>query len=53
MFEVREKPDLVERAMLVGFCFDKSEEPETQKLLIELEELVDTCLLYTSPSPRD
>ena len=42
MFEVREKPDLVERAMLVGFCFDKSEEPETQKLLIELEELVDT-----------
>ncbi len=42
MFEVREKPDLVERAMLVGFCFDKSDEPETQKLLIELEELVDT-----------
>ena len=42
MFEVREKPDLVERAMLVGFCFDKSEEPETRKLLIELEELVDT-----------
>lgn len=42
MFEVREKPDLVERAMLVGFCFEKSEEPETQKLLIELEELVDT-----------
>ena len=42
MFEVREKPDLVERAMLVGFCFDKSDEPETQKLLIELEDLVDT-----------
>ena len=42
MFEVREKPDLVERAMLVGFCFEKSDEPETQKLLIELEELVDT-----------
>ncbi len=42
MFEVREKPDMVEKAMLVGFCFDKSEEPETQLLLAELEELVDT-----------
>jgi len=42
MFEVREKPDMVERAMLVGFCFDKSEEPETRALLLELEELVDT-----------
>ena len=42
MFEVREKPEMVEKAMLVGFCFDKSEEPETQLLLAELEELVDT-----------
>lgn len=42
MFEVREKPDMVEKAMLVGFCFDKSEEPETRALLLELEELVDT-----------
>ncbi len=42
MFEVREKPDMVEKAMLVGFCFDKSEEEETQLLLLELEELVDT-----------
>ena len=42
MFEVREKPDLVEKAMLVGFCFDKSEEDETRLLLTELEELVDT-----------
>lgn len=42
MFEVREKPDMVERAMLVGFCFDKSEEAETQLLLTELDELVDT-----------
>lgn len=42
MFEVREKPDMVEKAMLVGFCFDKSEEQETQLLLAELEELVDT-----------
>ncbi len=28
--------------MLIGFCFDKSEEAETQLLLTELEELVDT-----------
>ncbi len=42
MFEVREKPEMVEKAMLVGFCFDKSEEEETRLLLTELEELVDT-----------
>lgn len=42
MFEVREKPEMVEKAMLVGFCFDKSEEPETQLLLAEMVELVDT-----------
>lgn len=42
MFEVREKPDMVEKAMLVGFCFDKSEEQETQLLLAELVELVDS-----------
>lgn len=42
MFEVREKPEMVEKAMLVAFCFDKSEEAETRLLLTELEELVDT-----------
>jgi len=42
MFEVREKPEMVEKAMLVGFCFDKSEEEETQLLLAELDELVGT-----------
>lgn len=42
MFEVREKPDMVEKAMLVGFCFDKLEEAETRALLLELEELVHT-----------
>ena len=42
MFEVRAKPDLVERALLVGMCFDKSEEYETRALLLELEELVKT-----------
>ena len=42
MFEVREKPDMVERAMLVGICYHKSEEIETRKLLLELEELVKT-----------
>lgn len=42
MFEVREKPDLVERAMLVGFYFKSEEEEEARALLLELEELVDT-----------
>lgn len=42
MFEVREKPDLVERAMLVGFYFKNEEEAEARALLLELEELVDT-----------
>jgi len=42
MFEVREKPDLVERAMLVGFYFKSEEEAEARALLLELEELVNT-----------
>lgn len=42
MFEVREKPGLVERAMLVGFYFKNEEEEEARALLLELEELVDT-----------
>ncbi|MFT5465731.1 MAG: GTP-binding protein HflX [Verrucomicrobiales bacterium] len=42
MFEVREKPDKVELALLVGVCFDKREEPEAKNLLNELVELVDT-----------
>lgn len=42
MFEVREKPDMVEKAMLVGFCFAKAEEEETRLLLAELVELVDS-----------
>lgn len=42
MFEVREKPDMVERAMLVGFYFENSEEEEARALLLELEELVAT-----------
>ena len=42
MFEVREKPDLVERALLVGFYFKSDEEAEARALLLELEELVNT-----------
>lgn len=42
MFEVREKPDMVERALLVRICFNKREEEEAGKLLTELEELVKT-----------
>lgn len=40
MFEIREKPDMVERAMLVSIYFDPSEAREKQAMLDELEELV-------------
>ena len=61
MFEVRDKPEMVERALLVRICNDKREVDEDASLLEELGELVSTlgigiaesCLLYTSPSPRD
>jgi len=42
MFEVREKPEKVEKALLVGAYFDKRDEDEAASLLDELAELVDT-----------
>ena len=42
MFEVREKPQLVERALLVGVYLDKAKETEASSLLRELQELVET-----------
>jgi GTPase len=42
MFEVREKPEMVERALLVRFYFDSREEEESESLLEELGELVKT-----------
>lgn len=42
MFDVREKPDKVERALLVGACFDRREIAEAADLLAELQELVET-----------
>ena len=42
MFEVREKPQLVERALLVGVYLDKAKEKEASSLLYELQELVET-----------
>ncbi|HBE21870.1 MAG TPA: GTPase HflX [Verrucomicrobiales bacterium] len=42
MFEVRERPEMVERAMLVGIYFDPREEVEAESLLEELHELVET-----------
>jgi GTP-binding protein HflX len=40
LFEVREKPNLVERALLVGVYLEKSDEPEATSLMEELHELV-------------
>ena len=42
MFEVRQKPDMVERALLVRFFFDAREADESGSLLEELGELVKT-----------
>ncbi len=42
MFEVREKPNQVERAMLIGFYFERREADNARDLLRELRELVDT-----------
>ena len=42
MFEVREKPEMVERALLVRFYFDPREAAEAESLLAELGELVRT-----------
>lgn len=42
MFEVRERPEMVERAMLVRIYFDPREEQESESLLEELVELVTT-----------
>jgi GTPase len=42
MFEVREKPDMIERALLVRFYFDPREATESESLLEELGELVKT-----------
>ena len=42
MFEIREKPEVVERALLVRFYFDPREAVESESLLDELGELVHT-----------
>ena len=42
MFEVRQKPEMVERALVVRLYFDKSDEKESASLLTELGELVST-----------
>lgn len=40
MFEVRQKPEMVERALVVRFYFDDHEADESASLLVELGELV-------------
>ncbi len=55
MFEVRDKPEMVERALLIRIYSDKREEEEAISLLEELGELVNTlgigvvesCLVHT------
>ncbi|MEM6914996.1 MAG: GTPase HflX [Verrucomicrobiota bacterium] len=42
MFDTRDKPQMVERAFLIGAYFDRGDEEEASNLLTELEELVTT-----------
>ena len=42
MFDIREKPSVVERALLIGAYFDRREEEDAAALLEELQELVET-----------
>jgi GTP-binding protein HflX len=50
MFEVREKPQMVERALLVRVIFDRREETEGLALLAELAELVGTLGITVAES---
>jgi GTP-binding protein HflX len=50
MFEIREKPDRVERALLVRFYFDAREALEAESLLAELGELVKTLGIAVAES---
>lgn len=60
MFEIRDKPKMVEKALLIGAYFDKREQNESASLLEELRELVDTLgipvaeslLVYVKDSNR-
>jgi GTPase len=50
MFEIREKPKMVEKALLIGAYFDKREREESGSLLEELRELVNTLGIPVSES---
>ena len=50
MFEVRLKPEMVERALIVRFYFDNREEAESSSLLEELGELVSTLGIEVADS---
>lgn len=50
MFEVRQKPEMVERALLVRFYFDAREAEEAEFLLEELGELVKTLGIEVAES---
>ncbi len=61
MFDVREKPKMVERALLVGGYFDRREAGEATDLVEELRELVETlgisviakeCVMIRELNPR-
>ncbi len=42
MFDIRDRPNLVENALLVGAYFRRDDEADAKDLLLELKELVST-----------
>ena len=50
MFDIRVKPNLVEKALLVGIYFDRRESAEAEDCLLELRELVETLKISIEES---
>ncbi|MFZ4595671.1 MAG: GTPase HflX [Verrucomicrobiaceae bacterium] len=48
MFDVREKPKMVQKAMLVGACFDRRQMAEAVDMVDELRELVETLGIHVA-----
>ena len=51
---LRQHPDCFERSSLAHFaCSIWTVDPAVQRTLMVYHNIYDSCLLYTSPSPRD
>ncbi len=50
MFDIKDRPNLVEKALLIGAYFNRSDLQETTELLAELKELTDTLGIIIADS---